>query len=39
MSEEIQKLGLSEAAKQLREKIRMAFVELLPAEQWDAMPT
>ncbi len=37
MSEEIQKFDLSQAAAQLREKIRLAFVELIPPEQWEAM--
>jgi hypothetical protein len=33
----IQAVGLEDAAKQLREKIRLAFVELIPKEQWEAM--
>jgi hypothetical protein len=38
MSEQaIQTVNLEDAAKQLREKIRLAFVDLIPPEQWDAM--
>lgn len=39
MTESIEKVTLENAADQLKAKIRMAFVELLPEEQWKAMVT
>lgn len=37
MADGIQKLNLDDAAAQLREKIKFAFAELIPDEQWEAM--
>lgn len=37
MTDSIEKVTLENAADQLKAKIRMAFVELLPEEQWKAM--
>lgn len=37
MTDSIQKLTLENAAEQLKLKIRSAFVELLPEEQWKQM--
>jgi hypothetical protein len=37
MSEEIQPFKIEDAAKQLREKIRLAYVEMIPPAQWEAM--
>lgn len=37
MADEIQKLDLGDAAEQLKTKIQSAFIDLIPAEQWQAM--
>lgn len=37
MADQIQKLDLTDAAEQLRERIQLAFVELIPKEQWETM--
>ncbi len=39
MTESIEKVTLENAAEQLKAKIRMAFVELIPDEQWKEMVT
>ena len=39
MTDTIEKVTLESAAEQLKLKIRNAFVELLPDEQWKAMVT
>ena len=37
MADEIQKLDLGDAAEQLKTKIQSAFIDLIPAEKWQAM--
>lgn len=37
MADEIQKLDLNDAAEQLRDKIKFAFADTIPDEQWLAM--
>ena len=37
MADDIQKLDLGDAAKQLKTKIQSAFIDMIPAEQWQAM--
>lgn len=37
MTDAIEKIDLNSAAQQLRDKIKLAFVEVLPDEQWEAM--
>ena len=37
MADNIERVTLENAADQLKQKIRMAFVELLPEEQWKEM--
>ncbi len=37
MADEIQTMDLGDAAEQLKTKIQSAFLDLIPAEQWQAM--
>lgn len=37
MAEDLAKIDLQDAAQQIRDKIRSAFVELITPEQWSAM--
>lgn len=37
MSDQIEKVTFDNASQMLREKIRMAFVDAIPDEQWDEM--
>lgn len=37
MPDDIQKLDLSSAADQIRDKIKLAYVDAIPEEQWKAM--
>lgn len=37
MADELTKIDLGGAAQELRDKIRSAFVDMIPPEQWAAM--